>query len=113
QGQNAADDSRHQPQEGALQGYERQDIGLRPAVGPEHAELDEPLGRAHQHRVDDSNNPHDEGQLTVIMSSLSTCPIREPKFALTSFMLRASTPGLAFSIVAERASYPPGFLAST
>ena len=56
----AADDSREQAEKRALERHQRQDVPLRPAIGPEHAELDEPLGRAHQHRVDDAHDPHHE-----------------------------------------------------
>ena len=62
QAMHAADESREQPEIGALERHQGQDVPLRPAVGPQDAELDEPLGGAHQHRVDDPDHPDEQGQ---------------------------------------------------
>ena len=55
-GQGATHHPREQAQVRAFQGYQGQDVGLRPTVRAQHAEFHEPLCRTHQHRVHDADD---------------------------------------------------------
>src|SRR5271157_6221534 len=62
EGHGAAKHPGEQAQVGALERHQGEDLPPGPAVGAHDAELKEPLGCAHQHRVDDPHAPDHQGE---------------------------------------------------